>query len=352
MSPNFHPLVSIIINNYNYDNFLQVAIDSALEQTYLNIEVVVVDDGSTDRSPEIIRSYENRIVPIFKKNGGQASSLNAGFQASLGSILCFLDADDIFYPQKVEEIVKLSSQMGWQNKDILLNNFLEVIDKDRMPVKVDLVKEILSDPGEWRFLKELGGNSLFFDGQINQVSTPEQVYLFADKYRFLPYLGVQTSGITMTKLLANKVFPLPEEGIRISADVFLVKAASLYGMVYSTNHVLTQYRIHGDNYWYGREDKLDFNKTQHFFSELNKFLNSKLVNIGRKPSFSYLDSISAKGYYRHHFGYQCHDQLLDLAFNVLSWHTNFTTIRFFAKTVALSTYFRAKCYVTAAKSYL
>jgi glycosyltransferase involved in cell wall biosynthesis len=344
------PLVSIIINNYNYASFLRTSIDSALGQTYSNIEVVVVDDGSTDHSLEIIRSYKNCIIPVLKKNGGQASSINAGVQASSGSILCFLDADDIFYPRKVEKVIKIFSMIGAQSKNILLNNFLEVIDKDRVLLKVDLVKEILSDPGEWRFLKELSGSPLFFDGQLNKVSTPEQAYSFADKYRFLPYLGVQTSGITMTKLLANKVFPLPEGGIRISADVFLVKAASLHGTIYSTNHVLTQYRIHGNNHWYGRKDKSDFNKTKHFFLELNNFLNSKLACLGRNPSFSYLNSISAKGYYRYYFGYQCYGHLLILAFHVLSWHVNSTTIYFFAKTVALSTYFRVKCYITNSKS--
>lgn len=161
MSLEICPLVSIIINNYNYESFLQIAINSALKQTYPNIEVVVVDDGSTDHSWEIIESYGDRIIPVAKENGGQASSLNAGVQASSGDILCFLDADDIFYPQKVEAIVNLLSQICWQNEDILLNNFLDTIDQNETPIKVDVVNEILSDPGEWRFLSELRGKSLF-----------------------------------------------------------------------------------------------------------------------------------------------------------------------------------------------
>ena len=203
------PLVSIIINNYNYEAFLQMAIDSALKQTYPSIEVVVVDDGSTDRSQEIIASYSDRIVAVMKENGGQASSLNAGVEASSGNILCFLDADDIFYPQKVETIVDLLAQIGSQTEDILLNNFLETIDQNEMPIKVDIVNEILSGPGDWQFLSELAGKSVFFNGRLNQVSIPEQVHQFVAKYRFVPYLGVQTSGINLTKSLANKVFPLP-----------------------------------------------------------------------------------------------------------------------------------------------
>ncbi|NEQ67311.1 MAG: glycosyltransferase, partial [Symploca sp. SIO2D2] len=62
-----NPLVSILINNYNYGRFLSEAIDSALKQSYSNIEVIVVDDGSTDNSQEIIKSYGEKIVPILKQ---------------------------------------------------------------------------------------------------------------------------------------------------------------------------------------------------------------------------------------------------------------------------------------------
>src|SRR5436853_3004216 len=79
--------VSIIINNYNYGRFLRDAIDSALGQGYPNTEVVVVDDGSSDDSRDIIASYGNRIIPVLKVNGGQASAFNAGFEASGGDVI-------------------------------------------------------------------------------------------------------------------------------------------------------------------------------------------------------------------------------------------------------------------------
>ena len=88
-------LVSIIINNYNYARFLRAAIDSALGQSYASIEVLVVDDGSTDQSRAIIDSYGDRVKSILKKNGGQASALNAGFAQCQGDIVIFLDADDV-----------------------------------------------------------------------------------------------------------------------------------------------------------------------------------------------------------------------------------------------------------------
>jgi glycosyltransferase involved in cell wall biosynthesis len=97
---------SIIINNYNYGRFLRQAVDSALMQSYPNVEVIVVDDGSTDNSCDIIQSYGDRIIPVLKENGGQASAFNAGFAKSQGSIIFFLDADDCFTPEKVETVIQ------------------------------------------------------------------------------------------------------------------------------------------------------------------------------------------------------------------------------------------------------
>ena len=95
-------LVSIIITNYNYGAYLQSSIDSALRQRYEHIEVIVVDDGSTDNSREIIDSYGGRIVSILKANGGQCSCCNLGFQRSRGEGVIFLDADDVLFEDAVE----------------------------------------------------------------------------------------------------------------------------------------------------------------------------------------------------------------------------------------------------------
>ena len=109
-------LVSIIIGNYNYDQFVGEAIDSVLSQTYTNIEVIVVDDGSQDNSREVIAKYGNKVIPIFKENGGQPSNYNAGFAASKGEIICLLDSDDLFVADKLEKVVNVfrsSEQIGW-----------------------------------------------------------------------------------------------------------------------------------------------------------------------------------------------------------------------------------------------
>src|SRR5262249_21783706 len=95
------------INNYNYGNFLRDAIDSALDQSYPNVEVIVVDDGSTDDSRDVIARYEDRIIPVLKQNGGQASAFNAGFARSRGEVVLFLDGDDMLLSTAVESSLPL-----------------------------------------------------------------------------------------------------------------------------------------------------------------------------------------------------------------------------------------------------
>src|SRR5687768_17258252 len=99
--------VSVIVNNYNYEQFLGEAIESALAQTYPNTEVVVVDDGSTDDSRKVIESFGNRVVPVFKDNGGQGSAYNAGIRACSGDAITFLDADDTLSPVAMERALEL-----------------------------------------------------------------------------------------------------------------------------------------------------------------------------------------------------------------------------------------------------
>lgn len=99
------PLVSVIIPNYNYERYLREAIDSALGQTYPNIEIIVVDDGSTDDSRQIIESYGREIRAVFQQNQGVSAARNSGVVQSKGEFVAFLDADDIWLPEKIESQV-------------------------------------------------------------------------------------------------------------------------------------------------------------------------------------------------------------------------------------------------------
>src|SRR2546428_1497219 len=96
--------VSIIIPVYNAEKYLDKCINSAINQTYPDIEIIAVNDGSTDRSLDILKKYSDKIKIISKENGGLASARNAGFKGARGEWIKPLDADDILYPNAVEEL--------------------------------------------------------------------------------------------------------------------------------------------------------------------------------------------------------------------------------------------------------
>lgn len=101
------PLVSAIIPVYNGSNYLAKAIDSILNQTYTNIEILVIDDGSTDNTWEIIQSYGEKVHGYHKSNGGVSSALNYGIAKMNGDWFAWLSHDDFWHPQKIEKQIKL-----------------------------------------------------------------------------------------------------------------------------------------------------------------------------------------------------------------------------------------------------
>jgi glycosyltransferase involved in cell wall biosynthesis len=101
------PLVSIVVPVYNGSAYLREAIDSILDQDYANVEVIAVDDGSTDDTAEILASYGRRIQVIRQENAGQSAALNRGWSASSGSIIGYLSADDVLRPSAVSRSVEL-----------------------------------------------------------------------------------------------------------------------------------------------------------------------------------------------------------------------------------------------------
>ncbi|GGG97004.1 glycosyltransferase family 2 protein [Pedobacter zeae] len=105
------PLVSIIMPVYNSENYVVDAIESILKQQYNNWELIIVDDGSTDKSFEVISGYNSPKIKIFQiKNGGAAAARNFGYWQSKGCFVKFFDSDDLISPEMIEEQVKLASQ--------------------------------------------------------------------------------------------------------------------------------------------------------------------------------------------------------------------------------------------------
>ena len=101
------PLVSVVIPNYNYSDFVGEAIESALAQTYPKLEVIVVDDGSTDNSIDVIRGFGDKVTLVSQKNSGVSVARNSGIEKANGDYIAFLDSDDVWLPTKVEEQISL-----------------------------------------------------------------------------------------------------------------------------------------------------------------------------------------------------------------------------------------------------
>lgn len=105
------PPVSCIVPVYNGERFLREAIDSILAQTYHPIEIIAVDDGSTDGTPAILASYGDLLYSIWQANAGPATARNAGIRAAKGELLAFLDADDLWLPEKLaRQVARFQAQ--------------------------------------------------------------------------------------------------------------------------------------------------------------------------------------------------------------------------------------------------
>ena len=95
------PTVSVIIPTYNRADFLKEAIESVFAQTFCDFELIVVDDGSTDRTRDLLAAYGERLRPIFQANRGVSSARNAGIRAAQGRYIALLDSDDLWLPKKL-----------------------------------------------------------------------------------------------------------------------------------------------------------------------------------------------------------------------------------------------------------
>ncbi|HEV8430614.1 MAG TPA: glycosyltransferase [Pyrinomonadaceae bacterium] len=109
------PLVSVIMPAYNTETYIGDSIQSVRNQTYRNWELLVVDDGSTDKTAEIIRSFaaqDSRVKYVFQQNGRQAKARNTGIEKSSGTLLAFLDSDDLWLPEKLERQLQVMDEMN------------------------------------------------------------------------------------------------------------------------------------------------------------------------------------------------------------------------------------------------
>jgi glycosyltransferase involved in cell wall biosynthesis len=148
--PNSNELVSIVIPVYNGANYLSDAIDSALMQTYSNIEIIVVNDGSNDNglTEKIALSYGDRVRYYYKENGGVGSALNFGIEKMNGDYFSWLSHDDLYTPQKIDSQMRILGKYG--DKTLIVTGGYQVVDQYKNHLyDVDPLSMFTKEKLEW-----------------------------------------------------------------------------------------------------------------------------------------------------------------------------------------------------------
>lgn len=218
------PLVTVLIDTYNYGRFIEEAIGSVLSQDFPTdqVEILVVDDGSTDDTAERLKKYGSRIRYFCKPNGGQASAFNLGFQEANGEIVAWLDADDYFMPGKLWRIVEEFQKHPTSG---MLYHSLLKLDKES------------SELQEFKTIEPFVG------------------FLPDHKRKLLSYEVIGTSAMAFRRKLVDPLLPIPES-IRLQADTFLGLLMVLVAPVIAMPEAFSVYRVHGQNLYHAEDQAI------------------------------------------------------------------------------------------------
>lgn len=238
--------ISVVITNYNYGRYLRDAIESALNQSYPAVEVVVVDDGSVDNSRDVIGEYEGRVVAVLKENGGQASSFTAGFDSSHGDAVIFLDADDILLPDTARQVAEALSANPGAAK---IQYRMEVID-----AAGERTGRLMPDPHIPMQHGDLRAQALAFPADIPRMAT---------------------SGNAFPAWVLRELSPVPETGDGHGADWYLTYVSLLFGPVVSFDGIGALYRAHGENFFHSsgldlRQTRLAIARIQYLHTHMKE----------------------------------------------------------------------------------
>jgi len=220
--------ISVILTNYNYGRFLAEAIESVLKQTHAALELIVVDDCSTDNSREVLAAFGNdkRVKTVLHDvNKGQAAAFNSGFSVARGGIIAFLDSDDFWEENKLEEVTR-----AFDREDVVLvQHDLKTVDEASVPT------------------------GSVIPGLTPGVRDILQAYFEENHTGFFS----AASGLACRREALEKILPL-DETWRICADVALSRPLPLFGKVCTLPEPLGFYRVHGANSWMRSEEQSGF----------------------------------------------------------------------------------------------
>ncbi|HEX3173633.1 MAG TPA: glycosyltransferase family A protein [Solirubrobacterales bacterium] len=223
------PAVDVVVNNHDYGDFVEAAVRSAQRQAHPDVQVIVVDDGSTDDSRSRLAAFEGEVDLVFKQNGGQASALNAGLRRCRGEAVIFLDADDVLKP---DAAARVAAAFAADPGLVKVQFQMDVIDAEGRPTGAVKPASHLPLP----------------NGDVRRAELA-----FPFDIAWLP-----TSGNAFRIAALRKIFPIPEQDYPFcGADWYLVHLTALLGRVASLPQACASYRVHGTNNYEPASPTLD-----------------------------------------------------------------------------------------------
>jgi len=247
--------VSVLIDTYNHERFIEEAVSSVLAQDFpaADREIIVVDDGSTDRTSEQLRRFAAEVRVLRKANGGQASAFNAGIPECRGELVAFLDGDDWWAPQKLSRVVQAVSA----------DPSVGIVGHGIINVQRDGVELVETLREACRFQ---AGTSM------------EGALLFRRRGAFLG-----TSRMAIRAELLRRIGPVPEE-IQIQADEYLFTLASALTATLILPEALTFYRMHAENlFQLDSYDDQKLRRKQKSLAALVQTILRRLEEFGTEP---------------------------------------------------------------------
>ncbi len=255
------PRITALINTHNYGRFVGEAIESVLAQGVApgEMEVLVVDDGSTDDTAAVVAKFGERVRYVRKENGGQASALNVGFAEARGEIIATLDGDDLWLPGKVRRVQE---------------------EFEKLP-EAGMVYHPFEHWDVQRNVMEKDMNFPAVSGHV--LDLPDGLLRYGD---------FSTSGLAFRKAAVAKLLPIPER-LKILADSYLGYLIIFVAPVAAVNEHLTRYRIHGANLFsHGGGDEARMRRRLECWSagleEIKKWLEEHGWDLQRPEIASYV----------------------------------------------------------------
>lgn len=247
--------VSIIITNHNYGRYLGACVESALAQTHRPLEVVVVDDGSTDDSRAVLAGFGDRVRAVLTPNGGQAAAINAGFAAGRGDLVLFLDSDDVLEPWAAASLAA-----AWRPGVARVQGRTVLMDADGARRGGLLPADPLPRGDVRHRVLEAGG-----------------------------YPSTGTTGAAYGRACLERILPIPEAEWRRAPDVYLLLLAPFLGPVESVERPVGAIRVHGANSWSAERPTAD-RLAEHLAMDLHKerLLRDRATALGTAPPDDWL----------------------------------------------------------------